>query len=390
MGWSSHHPSGLIHYSPSRSFRGYTLICTGGGGYAYLLDMEGRVCHTWRSDAGIDYAYLLPNGNLLQRANPPTEVDVGNIGGSSSKLEELDWDGNLVWELDNPMVHHDFERLPNGNTLALLFERMPVDLSARVQGGYVSDNDPQEMVSDMVQEITPDGSVVWEWHAWQHLDVQEDLICPLEGRREWTHQNTLNVMPNGDLLVSFRQTSVIAIVDKATGNFSWKWGPGQISHQHHPTHLENGRILLFDNGAHRRGVNFSRILEVDPNTNEIGWEYRGDPPISFYSYNISSSDRLPNGNTLICEGAPGRVFEVTPDRQIVWEYINPFGVQRPSRLAVQTEAGTRPTASVMSGGTEWANAVFRAHRYAADHPALRGRDLNPDRHSNLNRLYAGK
>ena len=136
-------------------------------------------------------------------------------------------------------------------------------------------------------------------------------------------------------------------------------------------------------------MNFSRILEVDPSTNGVGWEYRGDPPISFYSYNISSSERLPNGNTLICEGAPGRVFEVTPDRQVVWEYINPFGVQRPSRLAVQTEAGTRPTASVTAGATEWTNAVFRAHRYGPDHPALQGRDLSPDKHSNLNRLYAG-
>ena len=71
MGWSSHHPAGLIHYSPSRCFRGYTVICTGGGNLAYLLDMEGRVCHTWRSEAGIDYAYLLPNGNLLLRAIRP-------------------------------------------------------------------------------------------------------------------------------------------------------------------------------------------------------------------------------------------------------------------------------------------------------------------------------
>ncbi|GIS94317.1 MAG: hypothetical protein CM1200mP22_15540 [Dehalococcoidia bacterium] len=70
--------------------------------------------------------------------------------------------------------------------------------------------------------------------------------------------------------------------------------------------------MLFDNGAHRRGMNFSRVIEVDPKANEIAWEYQGDPPLSFYSYNISSAERQPNGNTLICEGAPGRVFEVTP------------------------------------------------------------------------------
>ena len=198
-------------------------------------------------------------------------------------------------------------------TLAVLFEPLPAEVTRQVRGGFTSANDPEQMIGDLVQEVTPDGRVVYEWHSWQYLSVEEDVICPLEGRREWTHQNTLSLMPNGDFLVSFRQTSVIGIVDKTSGRFTWKWGPGQISHQHHPTYLpESGRILLFDNGAHRRGVNYSRILEVDPATNAIAWEYRGAPPISFYSYNISSAERLPNGNTLICEGAPGRLFEVTP------------------------------------------------------------------------------
>ena len=71
MGWSVHHPVGLIHYAPSRCYRGYTLICTGGGQQAFLIDMQGRVCHQWRSPAGIEYCRLLPNGNLLLRTNPP-------------------------------------------------------------------------------------------------------------------------------------------------------------------------------------------------------------------------------------------------------------------------------------------------------------------------------
>jgi hypothetical protein len=387
MGWSTHHPVGLIYHSPQHCFRGHTLLCTGGGQHAYLIDMEGRVCHRWHSPEGIEYAYLLPNGHLLLRTHAPKDAGgAETIGGSSAALLELDWEGNLVWEFRNPMVHHDFRRLPNGNTLALLFERMPAELSAQVRGGFTTDSDPQEMIGDLVQEVTPDGRVVWEWHSWQHLRVEEDIICPLEGRREWTHQNTLSLMPNGDLLVSFRQTSVIGIVDRTNSRFKWKWGPGQISHQHHPTYLDNGRILLFDNGAHRRGVNYSRVIEVDPQTNQIAWEYRGEPPISFYSYNISSAERLPNGNTLICEGAPGRIFEATPECRIVWEYINPFAVQRPSRLMMQTEAGTTRIAA--GGVTEHSNAMFRAHRYGPDHPALAGRDLDPARYANLNRLYA--
>ena len=147
-----------------------------------------------------------------------------------------------------------------------------------------------------------------------------------------------------------------------------------VSHQHHPTFLENGRILLFDNGCHRRGVDHSRIVEVDPETNEIAWDYTADPVISFYSYNISSVQRLPNGNTFICEGAAGRLFEVTPSKEIVWEYINPVFL-----------SGQNPTAANPSSV---ANAVFRSHRYGPDHPGLQGKDLDPGRYANLNRLYA--
>jgi hypothetical protein len=71
MGWSTHHPTGLIHYSPSNSYRGYTLFTNLGGHQTNLIDMDGRVCHTWQSDEGIHYSYLLPNGNLLLRTGAP-------------------------------------------------------------------------------------------------------------------------------------------------------------------------------------------------------------------------------------------------------------------------------------------------------------------------------
>ena len=134
------------------------------------------------------------------------------------------------------------------------------------------------MLGDVVREVTPDGATVWEWRSWEHLDPTEDVICPLEARREWTHGNCLNVTPDGDLLVSFRLTSTVGIADRATGAFKWKWGPGEIDHQHHPTWLDNGRVLIFDNGSHRRGTSYSRVVEVDPATNEIHWSTRECPP----------------------------------------------------------------------------------------------------------------
>ena len=378
MGWSLHHPNGLIYYASQGCYRGYTLFSNLRGHDANLIDMEGRICHRWHSDQGINYAYLLDNGNLLLLTGAPGDpAGTGGLGGSGAALLELDWENNVVWEFRDPLLHHDFERLPNGNTLALLWEALTPEMTVQVRGGYESSDGPQVMYGDVVKEITPQGEVVDVWRSFEHLNFEEDTICPLESRREWTHSNTLNVTANGDLLVSYRSTSTVGIVDRATGSFRWKWGPGQISHQHQPTFLDNGRVLLFDNGSHRLApsTNYSRLIEVDPETNEIMWEYRGDPPISFYSYQISGAQRLPNGNTLICEGAPGRLFEVTPNNQIVWEYINPM-----SAASGQVVGGTV---------TGQANSIFRAHRYGPGHPALAGKDLDPQRYANLNRLYAG-
>ena len=65
MGWSEHHPVGLIHNSPSLAYRGYTLFTTNGGNHANLVDMEGQICHRWEYHEGISYSQLLLNGNLL-------------------------------------------------------------------------------------------------------------------------------------------------------------------------------------------------------------------------------------------------------------------------------------------------------------------------------------
>ena len=384
MGWSKNNPNGLIHYTPQQAYRGYTLVTNLNGQESRLIDMEGRICHTWHSSQGIGYSYLLPNGNLLLRTGPAAEetsflerpeMELLPRGGRTvaGAILELDWDSNVVWEYRYPLLHHDFERLPNGNTLVLTWELIPEEISQRVKGGH-DDDESGGMLGDVVREITPAGDVVYEWTSWDHLDFDEDRICFLEGREEWTHQNALNVTHDGDLLVSFRQTDTIGIVDKDSGEFTWKWGRGNISHQHHPTMLANGNVLLFDNGPHKRGVTHSRVIEVNPSTNEVAWQYRGDPPISFYSYHISGAERLPNGNTLICEGAPGRLFEVTPVGEIAWEYINPF--------LGQSGFGVGGSVSGL------ANSVFRAHRYGHDHPALAGRDLDPDRYANLNRMYA--
>jgi len=371
MARSEHHPNGLIHYNRQLSFRGYTLF-SAGGDKALLMDMEGRFVHQWRSRKGITNPELLPNGNLIALASPSETVEgQRGLNGQAASCFELDWDGNVVWEYEDPWMHHDYERLPNGNTLLVKWEPMPKSLVRRVKGGYNNpEDDPKHMLGDVVIEVTEDGKIVKTWKSWQHFDPATEIICPLDHRMEWSHCNSISLTPKNNWLLSFRRISMIAEVNARTGKIKWKWGDGTTSHQHDVKYSSDSTITVFDNGVHRRGIDYSRAIEIDARTRKIVWEYADDPPFSFYTLMGGSVDRLPNGNMFICETSKGQFFEVTRDKKVVWEYINPFFISNP-RL----------------GGR--INMVFRAHRYGVNHPGLKDRDLDPDRYANLNRLYAG-
>ena len=197
----------------------------------------------------------------------------------------------------------------------------------------------------------------------------------INGMGDWLHVNAMCVLgPNkwydaGDerfnpenVLMDSREASIIWIVSKKTGEIVWKVGPdwenpkhkdiGMIIGQHHAHMIPNGlpgagNIMCFDNGGeagygmpslvdptgfecnHR---DYSRVVEFNPVTLEMEWKYTPKEagfliPLNsscFYSPFISSAQRLPNGNTLITEGGGGRLFEVTRDYEIVWEYISPY------------------------------------------------------------------
>ena len=370
MARSHQYRNGLIFYDPDFACRGYTLFSGGGPACAYLIDMQGRICKRWSHPRGISYAQLLPNGNLLCRATSSPEVQgLRGLNGQSPSVFELDWDGQMVWEYNDVWLHHDQHRLANGDTLLLGWRWLSEDIGARVKGGIPKPGDPERLLADVILVVDPSGQLVRQWDSWDHLDVDEDVICPMDHRLEWTHANSICETPDGDWLVSFRRTHTVAAIDPESGAFRWKWGRGVVHHQHDAKVLPNGRLLLFDNGVHRFGdSDYSRVLEVDREKGEIVWSYQDNPPFHFYSVMAGSADRLANGNTLVCHASVGRLFEVTPRQEIVWEYVNPFYAHNP-RL----------------GGMM--NIVFKAHRHLIDDPALAGRDLDPARYANLNRLY---
>ena len=142
---------------------------------------------------------------------------------------------------------------------------------------------------------------------------------------EWAHPNSIWPLENGDVLVSWRHNHLIAVIDRNSKKLKWEWCDPILGHQHAFQVLDNGNYMVFANGVHAPASNnHSRVIEFDPKTKEILWEYSGTPKYTFNSPFISGAQRLWSGNTLICEGQWGRFFEVTPVGDIVWEYISPF------------------------------------------------------------------
>ena len=404
-------PTGVLKNVAGKTFEGYTLFaptvkCT----TTYLINMQGDVVHTWESKypPGL-YARLLPNGNLL-RAGSLSGQPV-KIGGAGGIIEEIDWNGKVVWSYtmksDNEIQHHCFDRMPNGNTLILGWERKtPAEAQAK---GRKPGTWPKEAVIkgqktsdfwvDFVREVDRNGKTIWEWHAWDHIGTGPDQLdinyrLP-EGvgidyaSFDWSHFNTVEYIPATDqVLLNSRNFSEIYLVDHKTGKIVWRWGnpsthgkgdrpswydngSQRIFGSHNATMLDNGHIQVFDNGSERAEGNRSAVVELDPKTGKEVWTYAAKYPTSFYSYRQGAAQRLPNGNTLVTSTQQGHLFEVTPAGEVVWEFVNPIMKGQPKAFFCD--------ATESLPGKSATNMIHRAYRYAPDYPGLRGRDLSATR-----------
>lgn len=326
---------GITVFKPDKFYNGYTLFCHSyenpkvdkgdGVGHIYLMDMEGNFVHEWTTKtAQQNFTRLLPNGDLYY----PTR-DRSNI--NQAGLRRLAPDSKVIWHY-HCRIDHDYFILDNGNIMIhCITDRMSPQLGT----------DLKRM--PYIVEITPDKELVWEWRGEEHVDELKVLLKDhwdwVEERIQkkfsfdWAHNNTCQVIPDnptgekdprfrkGNIVFSYRSLDIIGVIDRDTSEIVWAWGPGEIDGQHKPHVLPDGNILIFDNGTLRK---WSRVIKLDPLKNEIVWEYTGTPKESFYSGYISGAQLLPNGNILICEGGNRRIFEVTPDKEIVWEFRSPL------------------------------------------------------------------
>jgi len=224
---------------------------------------------------------------------------------------------------------------------------------------YRSDQDRDLSMVRLAGDYVNKGDTAVFMDVYNHENTQA-------GPEPYAHR-VKHVKEMWELLMSGRHIHSIFIVDRQTEKIVWAWGPGEILGQHEPTMLEDGNILLFDNG-HGNGRSgdggdrpYSRVVAIEPATGKIVWEYVTDPPEEFVSYVASGNQRLPNGNTFVCaanwQGAIGRLFEVTPEGEIVWEYWNPdrkryYRAQRHPAESVERLLEENGRSRATPGGTQ--------------------------------------
>ena len=287
--------------------------------------------------------------------------------------------------------HHDFQRegsstgyyapgaepcVDGGKTLILTHENL-----------YNHEITDKLLIDDKIIETDWEGNILWSWRASDHFnelgfdEAAKNVLFRNPGLHgeaggDWMHINSISTLdPNhwyeeGDrrfhpdnIIFDARNSNILAIISKETGKIVWRVGPdyneneatkklGWIIGQHHlhmiPRGLPGeGNLLVFDNGGYGGYGNpnpgsptgnnnalrdYTRVLEFNPVTLEIVWQYTPleagfllfTDASKFYSSYISAAQRLPNGNTLITEGSDGHLLEVTPEHEIVWEYIKPY------------------------------------------------------------------
>ena len=344
------------------------VIFGGPDGNAYAIDTKGQVAKKWPSpiaDTELGYTRPLVNGNLLSRVQPKRSLSGAKganaeVTGADSVVE-FNQEGREVWRYTDKerSLHHDQERMENGNTLFVCSKDLDRPaISKRL------------LKDDCLIEVDRSGKIVWEWQTADHLDdlelpkeVKAEIMNGYGGNRtglgapppskgfDYLHMNAASPIPAsaghtdprfkaGNIIVSYRYINTLAVVDRDTKKIVWKTVNLTIG-QHNPHFIPaglpgTGHVLVFDNGnvdadtnpRHASSRPNSRVVEINPLDMSIAWEYTADksnrPLWSFFSHYISGAQRQPNGNTLICEGSNGRIFEVKADGEIVWEYVNPF------------------------------------------------------------------
>lgn len=305
-----------VHHTDA--YEGYTVYVSRDFPGAFLVDMEGRILHSWhdpRTPVNLSKewtrAWAYPDGSVLGITRYPAQ------------LRKLDRDSDLLWKHGsiNLRAHHDVQVEPDG-TIYLLMSRAAELTWLR----------EEPIVEPLVCILEPDGDGIREVdciaipEAFRTSEHAHVLSAPwFSDDGDPFHANSIEILRGGvphpafrpgNVLLSFRNIDCLAVLDPDRREIVWV-DHGRWQRQHEARETAGGRIQLFDN---RMFEARSRVVEYDVVSEEIVWSYTAE---GFFSRGAGAQQELPNGNVLITESQNGRVFEVTRDGRVVWEYFNP-------------------------------------------------------------------
>jgi hypothetical protein len=274
-------------------------------------------------------------------------------------MMKVDQAGQLIQEWRDPMAHHDQNHLDNGELLYTTVEELTEEQASTIIGGVPGSEAPNgKIYADCIKHVNPvTGELLWHWRSIDHLDPKVFDLNEHFDREHWPLINSVHQLKDGNILASLRSVSAVVIISRQTGEVIWHLDSTVLAQQHCASELDNGNILIFDNGTfrHHQSATYSRALEVDRSTKKIVWQYRDkSSPMAFFSPFMGGAQRLQNGNTLITEAMFGRIFEVTSEGKIAWEFVNPH-------FADYKGLGAPELKDI--GFDYPANAVFRAYKY---------------------------
>jgi hypothetical protein len=330
--------AGVTVYEPESAFDGLNLYSSSSKTVpeAYLIDMHGNIVNKWgrKAERGDfwEHVRLCEDGDLL-------------VVVFDEMLLRLDWDSNVVWKA-NIRAHHDVCVDENQNVYAIAREGRLVywcGIPVPILADYIAVLSPEGKIQrkvyvyDLIKEhVSPYVFLVIYRAILKPKNVMEifrrrrelGYVCKTDDWFDIMHTNSIEIMDRavegfcqkGDWLISIREFDLVVVLDVEKKEVIWNWGPGELEGQHHPTLLENGNVLIFDNGVNKE---VTRIVELDPLAEKIVWEYKSNPPEKFFSKRRGSCQRFPNGNTLITESDEGHVFEITREGKAVWEFYEP-------------------------------------------------------------------
>lgn len=325
---------GVTRYDSERAYPGFNFYSSGDAPAAYLTDMKGNLLHKWE----VPYEEAFPDhppaikefSTFWRRLHLYENGDVLAIFDYLGMVR-VDKDSNVVWA-STTTFHHDI--FVTDEAIYGLSEK--THLLPRIN----KDNVVRE---DFITKMTHEGEVLEKISILEAIE-RSDYASSLSRLMPWgdiMHTNSIEVFDGSqahlsplfkkdNVLVSIRSLDLIVIIDLATKEAVWGM-TGLWIRQHQPTLLDNGNLLIFDNRGHH---GMSKVIELDPKTQEIVWAYEGDEENDFYSERMGSNIRLPNGNTLITETDSGRAFEVTPTKERVWEFYNPARIKEGEDILV--------------------------------------------------------